>query len=291
MTTGLFFPCSQTKSTLLPAYEGIVVFRFICHDGATSITPGEKEHSMKDSRWQIKLALLLLCAAFFVYFLHYLIFHDFHHIAIYFVGDVAFIFIEVLLVTLVFHQVLENRDRNQKFEKLNMVIGTFFSAVGTHLLTSFSDTDPDLGSIKERLVFTGEWNREDLQRARKLLQSHSFKIDICDIDLVGLRNFLIGKEDLLIRMLENPVLLEHETFTETLRAVFHLTEELKHRKDLSVCGDPDLAHLTVDIQRAYGYLARQWLEYMMYLKANYPYLFSLAMRTNPFDEKASVYVS
>jgi len=255
----------------------------------TSITLAEKKDSMKDSRWQMRLALLLLCAAFVVYFLHYLIFHDFHHIAIYFVGDVAFIFIEVLLVTLVFHQVLENRDRNQKFEKLNMVIGTFFSTVGTHLLTYFSDTDPNLSSLKERMVFTGEWNREDVQSARKLLQSHSFEIDICSIDLEGLRDFLTAKEDLLIRMLENPILLEHETFTETLRAVFHLTEELKNRKDLSVCGDPDLEHLAGDIQRAYGHLARQWLEYMMYLKANYPYLFSLAMRTNPFDEKASVY--
>jgi hypothetical protein len=31
----------------------------------------------------------------------------------------------------------------------------------------------------------------------------------------------------------------------------------------------------------------QWLDYLRYLKTNYPYLFSLAIRTNPFDEKAS----
>jgi hypothetical protein len=29
---------------------------------------------------------------------------------------------------------------------------------------------------------------------------------------------------------------------------------------------------------------------MEYLKAHYPYLFSLAMRTNPFDSKASVVI-
>lgn len=48
--------------------------------------------------------LLLLSVLFYV--LHYAIFHDAHHIFIYFVGDVAFVFIEVLLVTLIIHQIL-----------------------------------------------------------------------------------------------------------------------------------------------------------------------------------------
>jgi len=29
------------------------------------------------------------------------------------------------------------------------------------------------------------------------------------------------------------------------------------------------------------------VDYMRYMKDNYPYLFSLAMRTNPFDRKTS----
>jgi hypothetical protein len=37
-------------------------------------------------------------------------------------------------------------------------------------------------------------------------------------------------------------------------------------------------------------LVQQWLEYVKYLKDNYPYLFSLAMRTNPFDQTASPFV-
>jgi hypothetical protein len=34
-------------------------------------------------------------------------------------------------------------------------------------------------------------------------------------------------------------------------------------------------------------LSQQWLDYMKHLKGNYPFLFSLAMRTNPFDQNAS----
>ena len=52
----------------------------------------------------------------------------------------------------------------------------------------------------------------------------------------------------------------------------------------------DQRHLNRDICRAYHLLILQWLEYMNYQKKHYPYLFSLAVRTNPFDEQASVII-
>lgn len=90
-----------------------------------------------------------------------------------------------------------------------------------------------------------------------------------------------------MRLLENPILLEHETFTDLLRAVFHLAKELASRKELDHLPDADYQHLANDIKRAYVLLVHQWLDYMRHLKDNYPFLFSLAMRTNPFDQKAS----
>jgi len=49
-------------------------------------------------------------------------------------------------------------------------------------------------------------------------------------------------------------------------------------------------HLAHDVARAYSFLVREWLAYMKHLKDNYPYLFSLAIRTNPFDPQASAVV-
>ena len=37
---------------------------------------------------------------------------------------------------------------------------------------------------------------------------------------------------------------------------------------------------------AYGLLAGEWLRYMRHLMADYPYLYSLALRTNPLDPDA-----
>ncbi|MEX2722052.1 MAG: hypothetical protein Q6362_011675, partial [Candidatus Wukongarchaeota archaeon] len=106
-------------------------------------------------------------------------------------------------------------------------------------------------------------------------------------DLERLHSFLVEKRFFLVRLLENQNLLEHETFTDLLWAVFHLTEELDARKQFKDLPDTDVDHLKVDVERVYSQLVDQWVEYMEHLKDSYPYLFSLAMRTNPFDETAT----
>lgn len=106
-------------------------------------------------------------------------------------------------------------------------------------------------------------------------------------NLAELRNFLVEKRDFLLRLLENPNLLEHESFTELLWAVSHLTEELIARADVSTLSNADYAHLSGDIKRAYLALIFEWLEYMRHLKDDYPYLFSFAVRMNPFDPNAT----
>lgn len=237
--------------------------------------------------WQILLGLFLIISSIFLYSLHYAIFRDVHHIFIYLVGDIAFLPIEVLLVSLIIHRLLSEHEKRAKLEKLNMLIGTFFSEVGTMLLTYFSDFDPKLEEIRKDLIVTSDWSEQDFLRVSKRLMNYDYGVDSRKIDLEDLRSFLLGKRDFLVRLLENPLLLEHESVTELLRAVFHLTEELERRESVSQLPDTDYEHLADDIKRGYVLLVHQWLDYMKYLKDIYPYLFSLAMRTNPFDQNAS----
>ena len=242
---------------------------------------------MKGMRWQIILGLSLVVLSVIFYFIHYAIFRDPHHIFIYMIGDIAFVFIEVLLVTLIIHQLLSVREKRARLEKLNMVIGVFFSEIGAGLVTYFSDFDPKLEKIKQELIVRPNWSEKEFSALSKRLKRYDYGVEIEKVELEYLRGFLIGKRDFLLRLLENPNLLEHESFTELLRAVFHLTEELQNREDISQLPDSDYEHLAGDIRRAYVLLVQHWLDYMKHLKDNYPYLFSLAMRTNPFDQSAS----
>jgi len=246
---------------------------------------------MKRITWEVWLGILLIIFSAAVYALHYVIFRDLHHIFIYMVGDIAFVFIEVLLVTLVIHRVLSEREKRNRLEKLNVVMGAFMSELGKPLLVRFSDSDPNLNELKNNLIVTGDWSLEHFLEVEKRLKEYNYEIDIRHIDLADLRSLLMYKKDFLLRLLESPTLLEHESFTDLIQAVFHLTEELDCRTDLNICPESDFKHLAVDIKRVYGLLVHRWLDYMRHLKYNYPHLFSLAMRTNPFDESASPIVS
>ncbi len=240
--------------------------------------------------WQIMLALILVALSAIFYYLHYVIFKDAHHIFIYLLGDIAFLFLDVLIVMLVLHRLLVYREKQSILKKLNMVIGTFFSEVGTELLKICSRFDPKASDIAQQLVVTKDWTNKDFMQVHRSVRRRKSDINSKKEPLDKVRDFLVSKRQFLLTLLENPNLLEHESFTNLLWAVFHLTDELAHRTDLKSLPDSDYEHLAGDIKRAYHQLLIQWLDYMKHLKRDYPYLFSLAMRTNPFDENASVEV-
>ena len=245
---------------------------------------------MKRYRWQILLGLALIFASVVLYLIDYEVFGGARNILIFILGSIAFVPVEVLIVTLIINGLLNQREKSIRLEKMNMVIGSFFSEVGTLLLTYFSDFDPELAAIRKHLIVTNNWSDEEFVTVSKRLRNYDYKVEIRKIDMEGLKGFLVSKRDFLLRLLENPALLEHETFTELLRSVFHFSEELERREKVTGLPDPDYEHLTDDVNRAYTLLVQQWLEYVKYLKDNYPYLFSLAMRTNPFDQTASPFV-
>jgi hypothetical protein len=179
------------------------------------------------------------------------------------------------------------REKKEKLEKLNMLIGVFFSEIGTKLLVHFSDSDPHRNQIKNDLLVRDSWSDEEFINISNKLRNYKYDISSDKIDLLNIKSFLIDKNDVLVRLLENPNLFEHESFTDLLRAVFHLDEELRTRKNVQILSEKDMQHIMSDIKRAYTLLVYEWVDYMNYLKNNYPYLFSLAMRLNPFDEQAT----
>ena len=245
---------------------------------------------MKYLNWRVLLGCSLMALSAFFYLIHYAIFRDAHHIFLYLIGDIAFIFVQVLMVTLIIDQLLSQREKRSLLNKLNMVIGAFFSEVGTPLLKLFNQFGSDDGQIRKDLAENNDWSNKAFSNMSKRLKDYNDRIESQKGDLLALKVFLQGKREFLLALLENPNLLEHETFTELLWAVFHLTEELSFREDLGQLPDTDYNHLSVDIRRAYHLLIVEWFAYMKHLRDSYPYLFSLAVRMNPFDPDASAVV-
>jgi hypothetical protein len=205
--------------------------------------------------------------------------------------DVAFIPVQVLIVGLVIDGLLARREKAALLDKLNMVIGAFFSEAGRELLGRLAAFDADVDRIRPYMLVRQDWTPADYARAIAGIQDAHPAVDILNGDPASLRDFLEQKRDFLLRLLESPSLLEHERFTDTLWAVTHLAEELAFRPGFAELPVADLAHLSLDMRRAYTALLCEWLEHVRHLETAYPYLFSLAVRTNPFDPKAIAEVS
>ena len=233
----------------------------------------------------VAVVLLVLSAA--VYTSHYLIFQDAHHIWIYLVGDIAFVPIEVLLVAVVIERLLARRDRQALLEKMNMVIGTFFSELGTDLLGELTGAVKDRQAVFDTLSVDANWTVAHYRRALNRLKTLEMHFDAERLNLVGLGEMLAAHRDMLVRLLANPNLLEHEAFTDLLWAVFHLADELAARPTLEGLPETDRAHLAGDVRRVYRRLAAQWLRYSAHLQRSYPYIFSIVVRTHPLQPNPS----
>jgi hypothetical protein len=171
-----------------------------------------------------------------------------------------------------------------------MVTGLFFSEMGSGLLMQFAHIDPQIDILYQNLKVSNDWTNKDFHRANIILKEHRFSVDSRSGDLPALCEYLQNRANLLLRLLENPILQDHGDFADLLRAIFHLRDELLNRTELTELLDTDRKHLEGDIIRVYKLLVSLWLTYMRYLKNNYGYLLSLAMRVNPFDPEASAVV-
>jgi hypothetical protein len=237
------------------------------------------------------LAIGFVALSGLLYFVHYLIFRDVHHIFIYLLGDLAFLPLEALVVVIIIERVLARREMHAKLEKLNMVVGAFFSEIGNRLLQDLLPHFDNRSEISSHLNVAQNWTKRDFRKADKFAHQLRVEVDCRNIDLGALKGLLEEKREFLLTLLENPSLLEHDRFTDLLWAVTHLDEELAVRSTLIDLPEKDMDHLAGDIKRLYDHLASEWLDYVQHLKLRYPFLFSLVLRTHPFQEGQSPIIS
>ena len=239
----------------------------------------------------IIVAVSFIALSILAYYIHYLIFHDAHHIFIYMIGDLAFLPLEVFLVIIVIERLLSRREKKEMLNKLNMVIGAFYSEVGTNLLRELLPAFDNHAEISTNLNIDHTWTAKEFKKATTFAQNIHGDPNPEKLDLVELRSFFISKRPFLLALLENSNLLEDERFSDVLWAAFHLNEELEARPTVQDLPETDLQHIAGDIRRLYGQLISEWLAYVMHLKVKYPFLYSFVLRSHPFQKRDSVMVT
>lgn len=243
---------------------------------------------MKKRRNEIILIAVLLSTSFLLYSLENFIFKDSRYIYENVLSQTAFLPIYVLIVTLFIEQIIEKRDKQSMLSKLNVVIGVFFNEVGRDLLYTLSAVDNNFSNIREKMKFSADNYDKKYSELLVYLKKYESDFQCRQGGFVRLKEFMVSKKEVLLMMMENPNLMENESFTELLLALFHLYEELSKRENLDKISEQDHKHLRGDVERVYYLLMYEWLHYMKHLKEKYPYLFSLEIRVNPLDAEAKI---
>lgn len=223
----------------------------------------------------------LVSVSLLLYGMDYVLLGNVKELTIWFLGNLAFLPVYVIIVTLLIERVLKERERQAVMRKLNMVIGVFFSEVGNRLLKELSASVVSCDDLKRHLLITATWKEQDFADTLAYLRKSDIKIESSLCGTLGMKTLLVEKRSFLVSLLENQNLLEHEEFTDLLWSAFHLVEELEARDTFDNLPQSDIDHINGDIKRVFGHLSREWVMYMQHLTRDYPYLFSLAVRLNP----------
>ena len=107
--------------------------------------------------WQVKLGLILVSISIAVYSIKFLLLKNPADTLNYVFNSLGFLPISAFLVTIILNELLTRRSRRERLEKLNMVIGAFFSQVGVRLLRELAaEPVQEPATVKESLTVAGE---------------------------------------------------------------------------------------------------------------------------------------
>jgi len=175
---------------------------------------------MQRIKWSLLLALGLLTTSMVIYTLHYLIFGDLEFITRGGFASLAFVPIQGLVVTLIIAELMVIMSRGARMQKMNMVIGVFFSELGTELLRTLYIGDPEAMTLRETFESAGDLNAREVVSLLKRIDSYPFRVNIDRAALGDLRRMLTARRDFMVRLLENPSLLENENLCSDLVAKY-----------------------------------------------------------------------
>ncbi|KXL52153.1 hypothetical protein CLNEO_25020 [Anaerotignum neopropionicum] len=245
---------------------------------------------MKKKIWGFLIVLVLTLLSVLIYAVQIVVFHSPRDTGFYIFQDIAFLPLQIAIVTVVLGSYLKRREKIERLKKINIVINAFFNEAGTDILKGLIGFSKNYDKTKERLNVQTDWTDKMFSETVRYLINADMKIEYSIDQLDSLTVLMKNKRNFLIRLLENPNLLEHDTFTDMLLSVFHVMEELMARDTFEVDNKADMEHLSNDIQRALKALLIEWVEYMRHLRLEYPYLYSFMVRKNLFSEERNIMI-
>lgn len=230
--------------------------------------------------------ILLFILSGIIYFIQFEIFHDLKNTEFYILQDWAFLPVQIAIVTIVVGMIVNERERRQRLSRSRTLASSFFRDFGTELIEAMLPYANKSDILNRIASIDQSWTENDYMKASADLKANGVGTHCSKEDFLAIKQVLLRNKAHLQTVSSNSVLLEHEDLTDMLWAIFHITDELTLRGDLSSAGSADLAHLNEDTERALTGLLVNWLCHMNHIKTEFPYLYLLDVAKNPVKNMA-----
>ena len=228
------------------------------------------------------IILLLLVVSALLYWLQFVLYQRPADTQFYLLQDLAFLPINVILVTLGVDTLVRWRQRQDKLKNINLLVSEYFSESGAELITKLNSFVANLAEVQAKAGLNNNCTDKEFRASLKTLEAMDVKLFAKQENLEELAALLDMHKANLLALFQNPNLLEHDRFTDMLWAVYHLADELKSR-NLSSLPQADLMHISLDMKRAYVLLVIEWVYITRHMSKRYPYLYKAVSRKSPFS--------
>ncbi len=219
----------------------------------------------------IALGLLAISALFYVGFWLYT--GELAYISKYFYIHLAFLPIHALVLGLILDELIQMREKIERRKRLNMFLGIFFRQMGLDFMLNMLLLVENRDALEERLLVDKSWKGRHFAHARRDLAHLKLVMRPDRAELANLLDLLASREEDIIEMTRNPLMLEFESLYRCLLALFHLIEETHFRGPVDSLNEGAVRHLASDAGKALVRLSSLWLAYLEHLKGEHPVLF------------------
>ncbi|RJX34559.1 MAG: hypothetical protein C4525_06720 [Desulfarculus sp.] len=219
----------------------------------------------------IAVGLLALSGLMFVGY--WLVVGDASYISNYFYLHLSFLPIHALVLGLILDELIVHREKQQRRHRLNMFLGVFFRQMGIDIMLNMLLLADNRDELEQKMLVDKSWKAPHFRRARQAVRSLPLRMRPDRGHLKILFNLLSQREQEIITLTRNPLMLEFEALYRCLLSLFHLIEETHYRGQVLSMSDNVILHLASDVGKTLAMLASLWLSYLEHLKEEHPVLF------------------
>lgn len=209
---------------------------------------------------------VLLAISACIYGMQIFIFKDVRNTEFYIFQDMAFIPISIAITTVVVGELLDINNKRDSRKKTRMLTSTFFSDIGFELMSMLAL----ISNIDEELLYT--INAPEIPESDKITAIKNSGLTVnANMGMYTVISDIIiaSKTDILI-LSSNPMLYDHECFSDLLWELLHLMDEFRLRGNYVKLTPDDLTELNSDFAQVLELLLINWVVNAKYLKETYP---------------------